>query len=105
MTWPTDSDGDVFRRMEASGFDFSREHSIDFNIDFEKWPPPQAALDLLQAQYGNVEIFNPDERGAGYVLFRIVARASYELVTSVQRNATSAMQPYGGVCETWGVLF
>ena len=103
--WPADSDGDVLRRMQASGFDFSKTHSIDFNVDFENWPPPQVALDLLRAQYGDIELFDPDERGMGYVLFRVVALATYELVTSVQKDATSGMKPYGGVCESWGVLY
>lgn len=105
MTWPADADGDVFRRMEASGFDFSKAHFIDFNVDFEKWPPPQLALDLLRAHYGDVEVIVPDDIGAGYVQFQIEAHATYELVTSVQRNATSVMKPYGGICESWGVLY
>ena len=33
IDWPNDADGDVLRRMKESGFDFSKIHSIDFNID------------------------------------------------------------------------
>jgi hypothetical protein len=104
MSWPADVDGDVFRRLEEGGFDFSKPHSVDYNVDFDQWPPPDAALKLLEELYGPIELFDPDDDGAGYVLFKVVGPVTYEMVTSVQRNVTSAMRPYGGVCESWGVL-
>jgi len=30
--WPDDADGDVFRRMQKSGFDFDKAVDIDFNV-------------------------------------------------------------------------
>jgi len=33
--WPGDVDGDVFRRLDAARFDFSKEGDVDFNIDFD----------------------------------------------------------------------
>ena len=104
VSWPEDADGDVFRRLETNGFDFSKPYSVDYNVDFKSWPPPPNAIEVLQAQYGHVELYEPDEDGAGYALFQIVGLVTYEGVTSVQRRTTLAMQPYGGVCETWGVL-
>ena len=35
MTWPSDADGDVLRRLEQSGFHFSKSTLIDFNVDFQ----------------------------------------------------------------------
>jgi hypothetical protein len=34
MTYPDDDNGDVFRRMEAHGFDFSTAHVVDFHAVF-----------------------------------------------------------------------
>jgi hypothetical protein len=104
MSWPDDADGDVFRRLEADEFDFSKSYTVDYNVDFEAWPPPSAALDLLRSQFGSIEIFEPDEDGDGFVLFQITGPVSYEGVTSIQRRTSSAMQPYGGICESWGVM-
>jgi hypothetical protein len=102
-SWPDDADGDVLRRLTASGFDFANSWPVDFDVDFESWPPVPAALELLGLMFGEVFVY-PPEAGAGYVQFKVVGRVTYELVTSVQLRATSAMSPYGGVCESWGVL-
>jgi len=104
VNWPNDADGDVLRRIDADGFDFSKSYTVDYNIDFESWPPAPAAFELLKAQYGNIEVYEPDEDYAGYVQFQINAPITYEGVTSIQRNASSAMQPFGGVCGSWGIL-
>ena len=74
MTWPNDADGDVFRRMEKSGFDFSKAHSIDFNVDFEGWPPMTEAVALLKRRYPNAKIHEPSGEYLGYVQFQIHAR-------------------------------
>jgi hypothetical protein len=103
-TWPEDADGDVFRRLEAHGFDFDEPHTIDYNVDFGSWPPRPEALDLLRAQYGSITVYEPDEHGDGYVQFRIAGPVTYESVTGVQRRTTAAMRRFGGVCESWGVM-
>ncbi len=41
MTWPQDADGDVFRQLQKSGFDFTKLYVVDFNVDFAKWPRPK----------------------------------------------------------------
>lgn len=104
MNWPDDADGDVFRRLEAKGFDFSKSYAVDYNIEFEVWPPTPVALEILRSLYGSIEVFEPDEDGDGYILFQVIGPVTYEGVTSIQRLASSAMQPYGGVCESWGVM-
>ncbi len=102
--WPSDADGDVFRRLAASGFDFSRDWSVDYNVDFENWPPTDCALKLLEFEFGALSLFPPDESGIGYVQFQILGPVTYEHVTSTQQRVTDAMRPFGGVCESWGVL-
>lgn len=101
--WPDTADGDVFRRLEADGFDFSVEHDIDFNIDFDNWPPSQAALDIIYELYPNAKIKEPDSEYDGDVSFIVNEVLVYEMVIRVQNEVTKAVAPYGGVCESWGV--
>lgn len=53
-SWPANADGDVFRRLESSGFDFTEERTVDFNVDFEKWLPPKEAVAALRREFGEV---------------------------------------------------
>lgn len=100
--WPSGADGDVFRRLETHDFDFKPSHTIDFNVDFEQWPPAKAAIEALRAIYPELEVFEPDSSGAGYVQFQVQSRLSYELVIEIQASVSALMQPYAGVCESWG---
>lgn len=102
--WPDDADGGVFRRLAATGFDFSQDWLVDYNVDFEEWPPAEAALELLRSVYGNLSLYPPSEHGVGHVLFQVAGPVTYEGVTSIQRYASAAMLPFGGVCESWGVM-
>jgi hypothetical protein len=104
MIWPDDADGDVMRSLEDSGFDFSREHAIDFNVDFEDWPPPDEALLAIRRKFPDAEVYEPEDEDPGYVLFQVRAPVSYELVMRVQRETTELMAPFDGRCEFWGVL-
>lgn len=104
MHWPDTADGDVFRRLQSSGFDFSQVYAVDFNVDFKPWPPSPMALQLLQQKYGKLTLHPPEGNSLGYVQFQIVGKLSYELVISTQAQASQEMASYGGVCESWGVL-
>jgi len=104
MSWPENADGDAFRRLEANGFDFSSTCAIDFNVDFEAWPPSKDALAWLEEEYGPIAVHEPEENFGGYVSFTIRAKVTYELVMSTQEATSAAMAAYDGVCESWGVL-
>ncbi|WP_018608494.1 ribonuclease E inhibitor RraB [Uliginosibacterium gangwonense] len=104
MNWPDDADGDVFRRLLKHGFNFSKSYIVNYNVDFDTWPPSRSALDLLRSMYGTLEIFEQEEGSAGYVQFQIHGPVTYESVTTMQLQTSSRMAPYGGICESWGVL-
>jgi len=38
------------------------------------------------------------------VQFQVVGVVTYPGVTSIQRHVSAAMQPFGGMCESWGVM-
>lgn len=104
MLWPNDADGDVFRRLNATGFDFSVAHTIDYNVDFERWPPSDKALETLQSMYGTIELYPPDEDGDGYILFKVHGYVAYETVIRIQQQTTEAMAPLGGISSRANVL-
>lgn len=104
MSWPNTADGDVFRRLESSRFDFSAVHEIDFNVDFREWPPSNEAIRWLEQEYQHVTVVPPEDDFGGYVEFKIVGALTYELVVVTQDRVSDAMADYGGVCESWGVL-
>lgn len=100
--WPNDVDGDVFRRLEANGFDFSKKHKVDFEIDFEKWPPAEQAIILLRQEYPTVMVCDPSGEDAGYVHLELVDFLTYELAVKTQAEITLLVTPYGGRCDSWG---
>jgi regulator of ribonuclease activity B len=104
MNWPNDVDGDVFRRLEQHDFNFSEYHSIDFNVDFENWPPMPEAVALIRKRYPNATIHEPRDKYQGYVQFQVRALVTYELVMNVQREMSTLMADFGGRCESWGVM-
>jgi hypothetical protein len=102
--WPGDVDGDVFRRMQESGFDFSKEVEIEFIVDFDSWPPPESFLRALHGHHPRITLRNPDEDGDGYVIFLVHGLLTYALVMSVQRTVSELAAPFGGVCDSWGAM-
>lgn len=103
-TWPNDSDADVLRRLEQHGIDFSSEHVIDFDVDFEEWPPSDLALRELERRYPGARVIPPDNEGAGYVVVQLKAIITHDFVIQVQNNITDAMKRYNGYCNSWGIL-
>lgn len=104
MNFPDDADGDVLRRLDESGFDFSVPVTIEFNVDFDSWPPHPDAISKLKEFVDAVEIYEPDGEYSGYILFNTHQILSYELVTDTQEKITTLIVEYGGICESWGVL-
>jgi hypothetical protein len=102
--WPNDADGDVMRLLQSRGLDFDEPTDIDFNVDFEAWPPAEKFMYTLRAQYSLVKMYPPDSTGNGYVLFVVNAALTYELVMFIQLAVSELASPYGGICESWGVL-
>ena len=91
-TWPDDADGDVLRALASKGFDFGAEYSIDFNVDFEDWPPHPEAMTWLQSRYGTIKVYEPEDSFNGYAQFQVKARLSYALVTETQAAVTSELK-------------
>jgi len=104
MSWPGLANGDVFRRLQSSRFDFSAVHEIDFNVDFGVWPPSNDAIRWIEQEYQHVTKYPPADDFDGYVQFKIIGTLTYDLVIVTQERVSGAMAAFGGVCESWGVL-
>lgn len=110
MNFPDDVDGDVLRTLEENGFDFERVVDIDFIIDFDHWPLTEEENKSIKTLYPDCEFLDPDEvdltEGVtnGSVEIVISSKLSYDLVVKTQEKLTSEMKPFGGWCDSWGVL-
>jgi hypothetical protein len=104
MNWPNDADGEVLRSLENGGFDFRRRCLIDFNVDFEEWPPSSEAMSLLAREYPSLKVSEPDAGSPGYLQFQVYGILDYEVVTRVQESVSESMAVYKGRCDSWGVL-
>jgi hypothetical protein len=104
IAWPDDADGDVLRRMRAKGFDFANAVDVDFNVDFDTWPPAEELVRILGSKYSRMRLYPSAAGDGGYILLVINAVLTYELVMSMQQVLTDLAAPFCGVCESWGVL-
>jgi len=109
MNWPENADGDVFRKLAAQNFDFDKQYTIDFKVDFSSWPPPASAIESLKAEYPNLKVVDvadgtnsPSEKG--YITLKINDTVNYDLVAETQSKVTRIMKPFGGWCYSWGVI-
>ncbi|EKE84823.1 ribonuclease E inhibitor RraB [Idiomarina xiamenensis] len=98
------NDSRVLAQLAAEGFDFDKSSIIEFTVEFERWPPQNEAMRLLQQDYPDVQLYPPCDDDAGYVVVRIQQPLSYALVSDTQRQLTRLMAPYGGLCDAWGVV-
>lgn len=104
LTWPENTDGDVFRKLSSKGFDFSKVYTIDFNIDFDQWPPSAQAVQIINDTFPGAKVYADDDGKGGYVLFKLKAKPTYELVIQTQAKASTLVATFGGRCESWGIL-
>lgn len=107
MDWPNNKDAQLLRRLERDGINLSNFHNVEFNVDFDRWPPAAEVLALLKARYGNAKLFEPgslDEMQEGYVSLRIKSVVSYEFVSRMQREISDVVSGFGGYCNSWAVV-
>jgi hypothetical protein len=101
---PNDADGDAIRRLQSQNMDLTAPYWIDFNVDFDSWPPAPQALERLRKTYpkGKVEVWDDEELHS--VIVQLFDPVTYEFVVRIQAEISSLMAPFGGRCEAWGVL-
>jgi hypothetical protein len=101
--WPADADGDVFRSLAAQGFDFSKAWEIDFQIDFSDLITDEP-IAVLQRAYPGAHIKKILDEAPPYVLLQLRSELTYDFVIRMQSRLSELIKPFGGWCESWGVL-
>ena len=101
--WPSDADGAALRSLEVGGFDFSKPALVEFEVDFESWPPCPEALRLMAREYPSVTVCTTGDERMGYLEFQVYALVSYELVGNVRGYVAELLYPYRGTCSSWRV--
>ena len=91
-------------QVERTFRQLASDKHLDFNVEFESWPPPAEAMNWLASRFESVELIEPDDDFDGYVLVQVRARPSYDLIVQVQREVSQALSAHGGICDSWGIL-
>lgn len=102
LEWPADADGDVLRNLAARGFDFSREYVVDFNIDFDEEPSLGDLSARVMARFPAARVEWLDDENC--LLVKVSSRLTYEFVIDTQKELSDIAGPWGGQCDSWGVL-
>ncbi|ESQ83234.1 hypothetical protein AEAC466_13360 [Asticcacaulis sp. AC466] len=90
MDWPSDADGDVMRRLQKGGFDFDREVEIDFNIDFDRWPPDASIMAVLANAFPSATVSVEE----GYMRVQVRSLVTYAFDENAGR-------PHSDMCRIW----
>ena len=109
MSYPADENGDVFRRLESHGFDFTTEHVVDFHavLATEKSADIVALMFLADDKagdtYENIETYPHDEGGMCLDLSKKMF-VSYDAVTKLESLLANRISDNQGYLDGWGVL-
>lgn len=109
MDYPTDANGDVFRRLESHGFDFKSPHDVEFFAVF----PDEEAADKVAKQYvadhhageklANVETKPARDGGMELVVVKSML-VTYENVSGFEDKLANRVAAAGGRLDGWGVM-
>lgn len=109
MQFPDDENGDVLRRMAASGFDFGRAHDVDFYAVFAE----QANAALVTRQLIDADLSENALAGVstnsmqdGGIELKVVRKmlATHDGITAFERRLSDLCAAHGGRLDGWGVM-
>ena len=109
MEFPGDANGDVLRRMEAHGFDFSREHEIEFFAVFATDEEAKQIAQLYLADHRsgdrltNIETA-PHEVGGMELTLAKMMLPTYENITAFELKLADRASTVEGYLDGWGVM-
>jgi hypothetical protein len=109
MKYPDDINGDVFRRMEENGLDFSVEHVVDFYSVFAT----EEEADLIARMYladhksgdelAKIET-KPHAKGGMELTLSKRMLVTYEAVTKFEAELLRRLTRVDGYLDGWGVF-
>jgi len=109
MLYPNDANGDVFRRLEAHGFDFGKPHSVEFHAVL----PNEEAADRVAETYvadhqagekfDNIET-KPGRTGGMALTVVKPMHVTYDNVSQFESKFRERVSKQGGHLDGWGVM-
>jgi hypothetical protein len=109
MKFPKDANGDVLRRMQKAGFDFSKPHSVEFFAVMST----EKEADIIAKQYvkdrecgdtlDNIET-RPCETGGMELILAKTMMVTYENITAFEKKLQKRVSAHEGYLDGWGVL-
>ena len=109
MTFPDDENGDVFRRMEASAFDFSRPHNVDFFAIFPTMREAnEVAKQFIADHHAGAPLVSvktrPSEKGVTELMIVKSMLVTHEDVTNFENLLGRRVAQHDGCLDGWGVM-
>ena len=109
MQFPQDVNGDVFRRMQKSGFDFSKPHDVEFFAVFRTEGEADAVAKQYLADHKagqhlvNIETRPASEGGMELLLVKNML-LTYEGIVDFERKLEERVSACDAYLDGWGVL-
>ncbi len=109
IEFPFDSNGDVFRRMQASGFDFSKPHDVEFFAVFRTEAEADEVAQLYLADHKagerlvNIETRPAESGGMELELVKSML-LTHGAVTAFESVLRERVATRDGYLDGWGVL-
>jgi hypothetical protein len=109
MQFPRDVNGDVFRRMQKSGFDFSKPHDVEFFAVFRtEGEADDVAKQYLADHKAGQQLVNietrPARKGGMELLLVKNMLLTYEAIVDFERKLEERVSVCDGYLDGWGVL-
>lgn len=109
MQFPKDENGDVLRRMVASGFDFGQVHDVDFYAIFPvRADAVLVARQLIEADRSSNSLaaVKTDTTEDGATELKVVRKmlVTHDGVTIFERLLGEMCAAHGGKLDGWGVM-
>jgi hypothetical protein len=109
MNFPNDVNGDVLRRMQDSGFDFSKEHDVEFFVIFRTEADADAVAREYLADHQKGSRFNnietkPAQKGGMELVLVKPMLVTYENITQFESELKRRVSQYDCYLDGWGVL-
>lgn len=101
--FPSDVNGDVFRRMVQNGDDLSQPRMMDFCHIFPDRRQALAFADIVDGRDSTVCISYYEKRDMWQVTIKRYMIPSYEDVTALELSKSQA-ESFGGEADGWGCM-
>lgn len=109
MEFPADENGDVLRRMEASGFDFSALHDVEFFAVLRTEHEADVVARQFVADRATGETIvaietQPADKGGMELMVVKSMLVTHENVSAFELRLAQRVSQHDGYMDGWGVM-